>query len=231
VAAMAAAAKKNLEQVAAKAAQWRMYVMIAGVVDRLERNEAILYDRAGKEVWRYFKIVQTHPEQICGDQVPVYDTDFGRLGAWICADEAHVEIPRCLLVQGADLVFTPTQSWGPDATYRDDRDISRAMNAGLFLVEVTHPSTEPLHNSKIIDPCGAVVAQSGYNTAGYTTAVLDLDHQRPRRYAREWTAHTPGGYLPEYQEERIGKECNDLFDVTRAQRRPELYRGILWPEK
>lgn len=229
VAERTAKAKENLAKVAAKARQHHMYVMVAGVTDRLERNEAILFDREGREVWRYYKIVQTHAEQICGTEVPVYDTDFGRLGVWICADEAHVEIPRALHVQGADLLFTPTQSWGPDATYRDHRDIARAMLGGLFLVEVTHPSTEPMHNSKIIDPTGAVVAQSGYRTAGWCLATLDLDNHRPRRYAREWTPRKVAGYLPEYQTDRVPKETNDLFDVIRAQRRPALYKPYLWP--
>ncbi len=227
VAAQTAQAKKNLARVAAKARQHRMYVLVAGVIDRLERNEAILYDREGQEVWRYFKIVQTHPEQICGDQVPVHDTDFGRLGAYICADEAHLEVPRCLMVQGADLLFFPTQSWGSDATMRVDRDLSRAMNGGLFLVEATCPSSEPMHNSHIYSPSGAILAQSPYNAEGYCLATIDLDQQRPKRHAREWTPHTPGGYLPEYQPDRKPKEYNDLFDTIRRQRRPALYRPFL----
>ena len=217
------------EQVAAKAKQYGMYVLLAGVIDRLETNEAILYDRQGEEVWRYTKIATTYPEQVPGTTVPVYDTDFGRLGVWICADENLVEIPRCVAVQGADLLFTPTQSWGPDSTHRDDRDISRAMLGGFFLVEATDPSSEPTHNSRVINPCGAVVAMSGYYRSGLCVAELELDQDRPRRYARSWTPREIQGYLPEYQTDRVPQETNDLFDVVRQQRRPELYRRILFP--
>lgn len=222
-------AKDNLARISAKAKQYGMYVLVGGVVDRLERNEAILFDRQGNEVWRYFKIVQTHPEQIVGDQVPVYDTDFGRIGVWICADEGHPEIARCLHVLGADLLLSPTQDWGAGGTARNERDISRAMNGGFFHVEATHASTEPLHQSRIIAPDGAIPAQASFNRPGIVSAVIDLDHDRPRRYAREWTPRDVGGYLPEFQADRVPKAYDDLYDVIRQQRRPELYRPILAP--
>jgi predicted amidohydrolase len=104
-----AAARANLRKVAEKAKQWSMYVLVAGVVDRLERNEAILYGRDGVEVGRYYKIAKTHDEQIVGEETPVLETDFGRIGVRICADEWMVELDRCYGVKGADsLIIEPT---------------------------------------------------------------------------------------------------------------------------
>jgi predicted amidohydrolase len=219
-------AKKQLEQVAAKARQHKMYVLIAGVIDRIERNEAILYDRQGKEAGRYFKVIQTHPEQICGDAAPVFETDFGRIAARICADEWLVELDRSYAVQGVDILFTPTQSWGPDAIFRKLRDMSRAMDGVNFLVECTHLTTETTHRSMIVDPTGMAVAQSEYRGPGLLSAMVDLDGQRPLRYLRVYDPHTPGGYLPEYQPAQMPRLGNDLRETILRSRRPGLYQAL-----
>lgn len=222
-------ARANLGRIAEKAKQYKMYVLIGGVVDRLERNEAILFDRTGEIVWRYFKIAKTHDEQIPGEETPVYDTDFGRISARICADEWMVELDRSYGVKGADIIFTPTQSWGPDALFRELRDISRAMDAGLFHVQCTHEGTEVHHRSMIVEPTGVVVARSEYRKPSLVTALVDLDNDRPMRYVREYKPHTPGGYLPEYQPDQMPAAKNDLRETILQQRRPELY-GALAPE-
>lgn len=223
---MTATAKKNLQRVAEKARQHKMYVLIAGVIDRIERNEAILYDRQGNEAWRYHKIAKTHDEMIPGEAAPVFDTDFGRIAARICADEWMLELDRSYAVQGVDIVFTPTQSWGPDALFRNLRDISRAMDGVNFLVECTHPSTESIHRSMIVDPTGTVIARSEYRRAGIVSAVIDLDSDRPPRWLRVYDPHKPAGYLPEYQPTQMPRVANDLRETILASRRPNLYTAL-----
>ena len=225
--AQARQAKANLQRVAAQAAQHKMYVLVAGVVDHVDRNEAILFGRDGREVGRYFKMVKTHPEQIVGEETPVFETDFGRVACRICADECMVDLDRCYGLKRADILFTPTQSWGPDALYRDLRDISRAMDYGLFIVECTHPSSEVAHRSMIVEPTGQVVARSEYRTASVLSAIIDLDKDRPLRYLRKYTPHKPGGYLPEYQPDQMPASANDLRETILSQRRPSLYGVIL----
>jgi predicted amidohydrolase len=226
VPAQTARAKENLRRIAEKAGQWNMYVLVAGVVDRLERNEAIVYGRDGEEVGRYFKVIQTHDEQVCGDETPIIETDFGRTGVRICADEALVELDRSYGVKGADIIFTPTQSWGPDALYRNLRDISRCMDAQVFHVQATHSCTEAMHRSVIIEPTGVPVARTQYRSNGLVTAVIDLDRDRPRRYVRSFRPHTPAGYLPEYQPTELPDERNDLKETILLQRRPDLYQVL-----
>ncbi len=224
---MTAAAKKNLRRVAEKAREHKMYVLVAGVIDRIERNEAVLFGRDGNEVGRYYKIAKTHDEQVPGEAAPVFETDFGRVAARICADEWMVELDRCFAIQGADIVFTPTQSWGPDALFRNLRDISRAMDGVHFLVESTHPSTEAIHRSMIVDPTGTIVAQSAYRRPGIVSAVIDLDADRPLRYLRVYDPHKPGGCLPEYQPTQMPRSANDLREAILASRRPALYTALV----
>lgn len=223
-------AKENLRRIAAKAMQWKMYVVVAGVIDRLERNEAICYDRNGVEAGRYQKMIRTHDEQIVGTETPVIETDFGRIGVKICADNALVEIDRSYAVKGVDLVLFPTQDWGPDALFRIQREISRSMDGQMFLLEATHSTTEVMHRSVVIEPTGVPVGSSQYRTSGLATAVIDLDKDRPARYVRNYRPHTPGGYLPEYQPTQIPEERSDLRETILRQRRPELYQ-ILAPQK
>ena len=56
------------------------------------------------------------------------------------------------------------------------------MDGGYFLVECTHPTTEPIHRSTIVDPTGTVIARSEYRKAGIVSAVIDLDADRPPRW-------------------------------------------------
>ncbi|MGD9495175.1 MAG: carbon-nitrogen hydrolase family protein [Armatimonadota bacterium] len=229
VAAAEATARDRLAQVAAKARQWGMYVLVAGVIEAQEVNEAILFDRQGQEAGRYRKIVSTYDEQIVGTETPILEADFGRIGVRICADEAYPEIDRCYGIKGADIIAFPTQSWGPGALHRDLRDLARCMDAGAFLVEATHSGTEARHRSLIADPAGAIVAASALQRPGLVSAVVDLDNDRPRRYIRAWTPHEPKGYLPQYQPTELPAVANDLQETIRAQRRPALY-GVLAPQ-
>ena len=224
-------ANEFLKKVAEKARQYDMYIIVAGVVRNIEDNEAVIFDRQGKILGRYLKMAKTHDEMIPGTETPVFDTDFGRIAFRICADEGMRELDRSYFLKGAEILFVPTQSWGPDGIFRNLRDISRAMDTGMFQVEATHHQSELVHRSLILEPTGIPVAQAEYYKRGsIVSAIIDLDHDRPRRYKREYKPHTPGGYLPEYQPDKMPKVENDLFDVIRAQRRPELYQALA-PER
>jgi len=223
IAQLEAAATSNRDKVAAKAKQWQMYVLLCGVVEKREVNEGILYGRDGKEVGRYRKIARTYPEQIIGTETTPLETDFGRIGVRICADEGTLEIDRCYAIKGADIVFFSTQDWGAGDIRRHLRDTTRAMDGQCFHVQATHASSESLHRSLVIDPAGMPVAASRYKAPGIVSAVIDLDNDRPRRFVRNFTAHTPKGYLPQYQPTELPETQNDLKETILRQRRPELY--------
>jgi predicted amidohydrolase len=221
---------ERCQQIAAKAKQWNMYVILCGILRKREINEGIVFDRQGQELGRYIKMATTYPEQVPGPDTPVFETDFGRIAIRICADNYMVEQDRSFGVKGADIVFFATQDWGPDAILRNLRAISRCMDAQMFHVQATHSCSEAMHRSVIIDPCGVPVGRSAYWRGGILSAVIDLDNDRPRRFARTYTPHEPGGYLPQYQPTQLPEKRNDLKQTLLAQRRPELYQ-ILAPRK
>ncbi|MBT7304649.1 MAG: carbon-nitrogen hydrolase family protein [Victivallales bacterium] len=217
---------ERCRQVAAKAKQWNMYVLLCGILRKREINEGIVFDRQGKEQGRYIKIATTYPEQIPGTETPVFETDFGRIAIRICADNYMAEQDRSFGVKGADIVFFSTQDWGPDAIHRNLRAISRCMDAQMFHVQATHSGSETMHRSVIIDPGGVSVGRSAYWRGGILSAIIDLDNDRPRRFVRNYKPHKPGGYLPQYQPTQLPEKRNDLKWTLLAQRRPELYQAL-----
>jgi predicted amidohydrolase len=203
--------KKRLAQIAEKAQRFSMYVVLAGVVDNRERNDGILIGRDGKEVGRYHKIERTHPEQITGTELPVFDTDFGRVAIRICADEWCSEIDRGYGLQGVDVLFNPTMSFSPSAGFRERREMGRAVDNGFWIVSATAGMSQSDQRSFVLDPLGVFVARGEYWRNGILSTQIDLDN-RPYRFYRDGDAKSG---LP--------KRKRDLREAILSMRRPELY--------
>jgi predicted amidohydrolase len=218
-------AKPVLAGIAERCRKYNMNVVIGGVLGNVERNEGLVFNRQGEIVGRYYKIYKTHEEQIVGTETPVFDLDFARIGIRICADEWAWEIDRCYFVQGAELMVTPTQSWGPYARYREMREMGRCIDNVMYLVSSCFSDSETDHRSFIVDPCGVIVARSQYWDNGLFCCDINLDN-KPRRFIREYTRYERKGYLPEFMSGLRPAMANDYAQVLRACRRPELY-GII----
>jgi predicted amidohydrolase len=205
--------QRRLARLREKARQWSMYVALAGVVDNRERNDGILIGRDGKEVGRYHKIERTHPEQICGTELPVFDTDFGRVAIRICADEWCSEIDRGYALQGVDILFNPTMSSSPTAAFRERREMGRAIDNGIWIVSATQGMSQSDQRSFVLDPLGVFVARGEYWRNGTLSTLIDLDN-RPYRFYRA----PEGGKLP--------LRRRDLREAVLSMRRPELYGAL-----
>lgn len=103
-----------------KAATYGMYV--AGTIglhdqtsDRLF-NAALLFDRNGKLIGRYDKIHLYGPELNLGgvtpgDEVPVFRTDFGKVGFMTCYDSWFVDVAELVALRGADILLFPSLNY------------------------------------------------------------------------------------------------------------------------
>jgi predicted amidohydrolase len=216
-----------LRQISEKAAHYRMYVVIAGELHR-GFNEAILFDREGKELGRYTKIIQTTPKESkyyqAGDRVGIFDLDFGRVCVKICAD---VYAPLLDLVAGlhqVDLMLHPTQDAGPYGEFIRWRDGHRAVDHGYFLLRATSPCGPSDHRAYILDPWGMVLAASQHLTNNPPIMVdLQLDN-RPQYFEWPEDLRVKGPYPDGYQQRRRPVAKGDLRAVLLQCRRPELYR-------
>ncbi|WP_158204701.1 carbon-nitrogen hydrolase family protein [Halomarina oriensis] len=75
-------------------------------------NATALVDPSGEVIGTYRKLAPTLGEMAAGitpgEEVPVWDTPFGRVGILICWDARYAEVGTELGAKGANLVFFPT---------------------------------------------------------------------------------------------------------------------------
>jgi len=88
--------------------------IVAGILERkgeVVYNTAVLIDRSGKLAGTYHKVSLPREEIdggiTPGDALPVFDTDFGRIGMMICWDVTYPEQARTLARQGAEVILMP----------------------------------------------------------------------------------------------------------------------------
>jgi len=122
-----------VEQVKVRAAKYHCYIAI-GIVendvnDKKLYNSALLIDPEGNEISRFRKSFLWHFDSCWfseGKEYPVVKTDIGNIGLFICADGRLPEIPRCLTLQGADILI----------------DLTNWVTAGLNDENLTNPQAE-----------------------------------------------------------------------------------------
>lgn len=205
----------------------KMYVVIAGELER-GFNESVLFDRQGKEIGRYTKIIQTTPKESkyyqAGERVGVFDLDFGRVCTKICADVYAPEIDRVAALHQVDLMLHHTQDAGPFAGHTRLRDYHRAVDDGYFLLRATSPVGQSDHRAFVMDPWGMVLGASQLHTANEPVIVtLQLDN-RPKYFEWPEALRKAGPYPDGYQQGRRPEPKGDLRAVVLRQRRPDLYR-------
>ena len=163
-------------------------------------------------------------------ELPVFKTDFGVIGIILCGDIYSQEISRSLAIQGAEIIFCPSQSWGASGQFNLWMQQARAIDNGIWMAAAHLPMSEISQRSYVLDPYGYILAASRYWTDSVCTAEIDLD-AGPIWFARSDTPGRAGqkGYLAGYYPKTIPEKRTDLRSVLLAGRRPELYKSI--PEK
>ena len=236
-----------LARIADAAKRHKMHIVIAGELER-GFNEAILYDRDGKELGRYTKINQTTDKKSkyyqAGEKVGIFDLDFGRIAVKICADVYSPEIDRVAALHQVDLMLLSTQDAGPFTEHTRLRDYHRCVDDGYFLLRAAGGTRQTDHRTFIMDPWGFVLAASQYGTGNEPiVATLQLDN-RPKHYEWPEAVRKAGPYpdpvlrgiKPEafdqmYSGRNSPEAKGDLRAVLLKQRRPELYRPRPEPGK
>jgi predicted amidohydrolase len=193
---------------------------LIGRVDGTLRNVALVIDRKGERVGMYFKTHLPAPEAdagiVQGEDLPVFQLDFGKVGVMICMDIEYPEVPLCLMLRGAEIIFFPhvQSSWGEvdwEMRYR-----SRAVDTGTYLVSACYGVGDEeawmpgmmIGRSGIIGPDGMILAEASRYVEVLTRDV-DLDRKRISNF-------------------HFARLCERSLAV-RASRRPELYSLLCDP--
>jgi predicted amidohydrolase len=162
-----------------KAKQYEMYI-VSGLYSwtgDTMKNVAALYDRQGKIQSVYEKVqlpdAETEQGAVPGNSLPVFSTDFGKIGILICWDYAFPEISRILALKGAEILFCPIAGdiRGTDVWKITAR--SRAVDNGVYFVTSIFDG-----HSLIINPAGDILAESGTQGTLLSTTI-DLNYNPP----------------------------------------------------
>ena len=145
----------SMSAIADCARRHRMYAVTGFFVVEDGRlfNVAVLIDRSGKIVGKYAKKHPTEGEILGGvtpgNAVPVFDTDFGRVGLSICFDVNWPSLWEELKKQGAELVC-----WL--SAYEGGLPLQAYAWQHQFVIAT---AVWPYH-ARIIEPTGRIVAQT-----------------------------------------------------------------------
>ena len=114
-----------------------------------------------------------------GDRIVTVDTPLGRMGLSICYDIRFPELYRIMMLQGAQIVFTPASFTYP--TGKDHWETilrTRAIENFCFILAPDQTGQKEQYlaygNSMIIDPWGNVLARAD-DKPGVVYADIDLD--------------------------------------------------------
>lgn len=144
-----------------------MYI-IAGMLEKKDKtvyNTAVLIGRKGEVAGKYHKVSLPREEieggVTPGNELPVFDTDFGKIGIMICWDVTFPEPARTLALQGAEIIFLPI--WGGHLTLAK----ARALENQVYIVSSTYDM-----KSAVFDLEGEIIEEA---TVEHPVIVVEVD--------------------------------------------------------
>ncbi len=192
-----------------KAIQHQCYVFFTFhevMEDGTRHNTAILLDRRGEIVGVYRKthlaLGEYEGGMSPGNEYPVFDTEFGRIGMLVCWDAYFPEAARAMTFKGAEILFISTAG---NPTFRH---VARAMENGVYVVVscVAANGDVGIHPTKIINPCGEILAHTNVDL-DCAYAEIDLNKKDYLFWLSVGGSDTvPNGvYMNEYRDDMYKK--------------------------
>lgn len=201
----------------AKKYQMNVAMPMFGTYRGVLSSWVVLFDRAGKMIGCYQKTHPTQPEQNngikAGDDLAVYEFDFGKVGIMTCMDIEYPEVAQILMLRGAEILLFPhvQGSWGEvdwEIRYR-----ARAVDTGLYVASACYGYPEGqwmpgmmIGRSGIVGRDGLISADIG-RSIGVLTHDLDLAQKRVTQF--------------------FFNEKHDRTLAVTASRRPEIYQDLV----
>ena len=213
---------EDIENLCAKAAKYNTYIVCSireKDAEGLFYNTGLLIDRQGRIQDTFHKchltIGEVEAGLVLGEELPVFDTDFGKIGIQICWDHFFPESTRILAMKGAELICVPTHG------FQLERSVARAVENGVyFAFAYTHRSgtmiVGPSQNmveadsSFVSGPMGPILADG--EEKGYAIAEIDFNDliRRPWLSCSSWGSPYEY-YMCERRAELYGKIGENMF--------------------
>lgn len=208
---------KQMEELARKHGMVMVVPVYEEEMPGVYYNTAAVIDADGRYLGKYRK---THLPQVAGFWekfffrpgnlgYPVFDTQVGKVGVYICYDRHFPEGARALGLNGAEMVFNPSATVAGLSEYLWKLEQpAHAVANGYFLGAINRVGHEPpwdigefYGQSYFVSPRGEFLAVGSRDIDELVTADLDLDQIR---------------------------ETRDLWQFYRD-RRPDMYRQLVEP--
>jgi len=182
---------------AAKEANCNVLVGSPTFAGRRRFNSLLVFNRRGREVFRYSKIHLTERDArffTPGDKIAFFHLDGTPCTAIICHERRYPELARLPVMLGAQIIFHPNaglDSFAVSKTKRRGRDgiVVRAFENAVYYIFANSvgPQGDDLWSagdSKIVSPQSEVLALADNRSETCVRAELDLS-RASRKYARE----------------------------------------------
>ena len=183
-------------------------------------NSALLISPEGQEVGRSRKSFLWHFDThwfSSGTQYPVWETELGKVGMFICADGRLPEIVRCLALQGANLLI----------------DLTNLVTSGLEEESISNPQVEYMLPTRALENRVWIIAANKVGREAKTvwycgkSAIFSPDGQIAK-IASPYREEILYFEIPLDQAIDIDKTVDQQINII-DDRRPELYTELVQP--
>ena len=164
--------------------------IIFGMIEKAAKAEAVLHNTAvlvgpkgyiGKYQKMYLPTHSVFEEKRYfrpGYHTPIFQTDVGRIGLFICYDVYFPEVSRLLSVKGANLIVCISASPSVRRGFFETLTAARAMENSVFLAFVNLAGIEDglqfWGGSRVIAPSGSIITQAKYDAEDFIHARISF---------------------------------------------------------
>ena len=170
------------------ARKYNMYIIASIIEERgdLYYNTSFLLDRKGNLVGKYSKVHLTEGEIFAGitpgNDIPVFECDFGKIGVTICYDNKFPDIHRTMAIKGAEIIISSSEGDGREGGFTHNivaqaRSINNSIwsiGAGRTSQNIGQPGHWVSRGTFIISPEGYVLSDCGKMGPEVQTREIDL---------------------------------------------------------
>jgi omega-amidase len=157
-------------------------------VESVIYDSAVLVDSEGEVNTTYRKVHLRGEERLAfraGYRFAPTETSFGQVGLLLGWDLAFPEAPRCLALDGVELLCVCANMERPHTALWSHFLYARALENAVFVAAANRIGEEYTYrffgSSMIIGPSGEVLSSLDEDVEGYSVATIDLDEVRRQR--------------------------------------------------